>query len=125
MPLKDKTKRKVYLREWSRKNRDKLRANNAKFGEEHPEYHRNYQRRRRREVLRAFGGKCVRCGFSDWRALQVDHINGGGSKIHREKGTLATWKEALDNRDDHQLLCANCNWIKRYENDECAVNREN
>ena len=27
--------------------------------------------------FKEFGNKCCRCGFSDKRALQIDHINGG------------------------------------------------
>lgn len=27
-------------------------------------------------------------------------------------------QHVLAHRDDYQLLCANCNWIKRYEEDE-------
>src|SRR6266446_5698640 len=41
-------------------------------------YIREYHRRIRREVIEHLGGKCVHCGFSDYRALQVDHINGDG-----------------------------------------------
>src|SRR3990167_3657310 len=30
-------------------------------------------------VLDVLGNKCSRCGFSDKRALQIDHKNGGGA----------------------------------------------
>lgn len=30
----------------------------------------------------------------------------------------------LDEPDRYQLLCANCNYIKRYENDEAHRNQE-
>jgi len=76
----------------------------------------------RMETLSFLGGKCKKCGFSDWRALQVDHINGGG---HLENKLGGHSRRALLNRirkspKKYQILCANCNWIKRYENNECG-----
>lgn len=74
------------------------------------------QQRVRRRLIEALGGRCVQCGFSDWRALQVDHVNGDGRKDpHRYGSRYAYSKIVLANRDRYQLLCANCNWIKRYE----------
>ena len=74
-------------------------------------------------VITKMGGECVRCGFSDYRALQIDHINGGGVREIREKGQYHSSKEILKgNTDKYQLLCANCNWIKRYENKEVGGN---
>lgn len=67
------------------------------------------------------GNKCIKCGYLDWRALQVDHINGGGSKDRKEQGT-GFWEKVIKSyksgEGKYQLLCANCNFIKRYENNE-------
>ena len=30
-------------------------------------------------------GKCMICGFTDPRALQIDHVNGGGAKERKER----------------------------------------
>ena len=73
------------------------------------------------------GGKCVRCGFSDPRALQIDHINGGGSKERKERGFNGNFhrhvlKSFINKENKYQLLCANCNWIKRVENNESKFN---
>lgn len=63
--------------------------------------------------------KCSRCGFSDIRALQIDHINGGGNKHVKElNGMLVFWLQKNNFPEGFQILCANCNWIKRYENNE-------
>lgn len=70
-----------------------------------------------------YGGKCARCGFTDSRALQLDHINGGGTKEHKRSSSYSVHKRALEGANDLQLLCANCNWIKRYENEEVAPRR--
>lgn len=75
----------------------------------------------RKSVIELLGAKCVRCGFEDPRALQVDHINGGGAK-DRAKDPVTFNKKVmqsfLNKENKYQLLCSNCNWIKRYENKE-------
>lgn len=66
------------------------------------------------------GGVCVRCGFDDMRALQIDHIRGGGTALGKTgmKG-YRLWRSILGGEiTDYQVLCANCNWIKRCENKE-------
>jgi hypothetical protein len=76
-------------------------------------------RRLRQEIPGALGGECVHCGFGDWRALQVDHVNGGGRKDRRRFLNKAQFLRAvLASPGLYQLLCANCNWIKRYEQHE-------
>lgn len=72
-------------------------------------------------VLNVLGGECIKCGFTDPRALQVDHINGSGHKDRKAiKGVFYTTviQSVLNKEVKYQLLCANCNWIKRYENKE-------
>ncbi len=76
------------------------------------------------ETVKFYGGSCVRCGFSDIRALHIDHINGGGKKERDagRHGIFELWKITKDDpvmaRATFQLLCANCNSIKRHENYE-------
>lgn len=77
----------------------------------------------RSATLALLGGKCVQCGFSDVRALQIDHINGGGNKDRRSSGGPSTYygivQKSFSNGDGkYQLLCANCNMIKRFVNKE-------
>lgn len=83
-------------------------------------YHNLIRYHERQEILKFLGGKCVKCGFSDYRALQIDHINGGGHAEHRELGHYKANKRVYEYPEDYQLLCANCNSIKRYENNEWA-----
>lgn len=70
------------------------------------------------------GAKCVKCGYDkDIRALQLDHIHGGGSKDRKTNRSttkiLQIFKDDLDRlRDVYQILCANCNMIKKFENNE-------
>ena len=78
------------------------------------------------DVLLALGGVCARCGFDDIRALQVDHINGGGNRDRRENGGHKNiYNEIVRGGvEGYQLLCANCNWIKRDENNELPRPRQ-
>lgn len=77
----------------------------------------------RKIVIHTLGDKCVKCGYDDMRALQVDHIDGGGRQERREiPNTTKFYKCVIDsfnnNENKYQLLCANCNVIKRIENKE-------
>lgn len=87
---------------------------------------REYSRQKRAEVRESIhsmlGLKCARCGFDDPRALQIDHVNGGGrqEQVQNRLGGLSRGKlilgKILAGSKEYQLLCANCNWIKRAEN---------
>jgi hypothetical protein len=75
--------------------------------------------------------KCRRCGFSDIRALTIDHINGGGG-IHRQqlKNThrgihFYVWLKKNGFPLGFQTLCMNCQFIKRVENNECCGYKSN
>ena len=67
----------------------------------------------------------MRCPVADVRCLQIDHVNGGGCKelrsINRSHWKLANMVQ--QNPEKYQLLCANCNWIKKHENDEVSHGR--
>jgi hypothetical protein len=85
----------------------------------------------RKLVIDKLGGKCSNpfCGWIneddskgciDVRCLQIDHKRGDGVKDRKACGTTSTFlrKVLKDNNDSYQLLCSNCNWIKRVENKE-------
>jgi len=85
-------------------------------------HNREYACRLRTAVFDILGARCSKCGFSDIRALQIDHINGGGSKQRKVNGGRYIYSLVLRNieegKNDYQILCANCNWIKRVINNE-------
>ena len=78
-------------------------------------------------IFDLLGRKCRRCGFNDSRALQIDHLLGHGKK---ERTGLTSYDKYVKNiyllalsspkelNEKYQILCANCNWIKRFENRE-------
>lgn len=78
---------------------------------------RDARQRRRKEARELLGGVCVRCGFSDPRALQIDHIHGGGNQERKHNHDSAAAR-VIRGEVGFQLLCANCNVIKRIENHE-------
>jgi hypothetical protein len=81
-------------------------------------YAKAYYAKLRSEILKILGNKCVRCGFTDTRALQIDHINGGGSKENRQFGPTRYVMYLKNHCEGLQLLCANCNQIKKHEANE-------
>ena len=86
----------------------------------HLEANKSDYRVLRRRVLEKLGNQCVECGISDFRVLQIDHVNGGGNRERRALYSSLLYLKNVekDNGAVYQLLCANCNWIKKYENNE-------
>lgn len=87
------------------------------------DYSKKYNKKQRAFVLNLLGNRCIKCGISDTRVLQIDHINGGGHKdVVSFSGYSIYYRHILEVKGiGYQLLCANCNWIKRYENQEFRV----
>ena len=120
-----------YLKEWKLKNPDKVAKHRAteketfksdpqKIAAHNRNTLTNYHKLRHR-IFDILGWSCARCGFDDYRALQVDHIYGGGGKQRSRVNSYCYFKEILQDpnvKAKYQTLCANCNWIKRAENNE-------
>ena len=84
-----------------------------------------YNLRQRARLFDILGGqKCIKCEYDDFRALQIDHKSGNGLEDIRRIGgggvNLVQYymKHKDEAREKLQVLCANCNWIKRYEESE-------
>jgi hypothetical protein len=87
------------------------------------ETHKAYWIRLADKVYARLGNHCMRCGFDDRRALQIDHINGGGVEEHKKMNHNRFLNHLLEISEEelfsnYQVLCANCNWIKKSENKE-------
>lgn len=73
------------------------------------------------------------CIIADERCLQFDHMSGEGyahifGKRYRSKPTREFYEYYVNRPDlakkELQVLCANCNWIKRSQKEECSVSRK-
>lgn len=82
-------------------------------------YRVDMERKIRTAVVHKLGRVCKKCGYSDARALQIDHVHGDGIKERDKRKTVyARIMRGEVDVSRYQLLCANCNWIKRWENNE-------
>jgi len=124
MDSKEKNSQRV--QEWIVKNRAKHNKRMALYMREYKKINpNNHSERQRARLLEILGGKCVKCGYTDKRSLQFDHIKGDG---YTERKSLPNSKMVnyyLKNQDkitlNIQILCANCNMIKKIENNECST----
>ena len=75
-------------------------------------------------IFSKLGARCKSCGYDkDEKALQIDHVNNDGAEHRRQlnckAGSYKLYKSVLEsiknNEKKFQILCANCNWIKRYD----------
>lgn len=89
------------------------------------------QKQKRVRLIKLFGGRCMnpKCrwqnkdgsfGCTDPRAFQIDHVYDDGFMDRSRRTGLRkppNWTRILAEveagSDRYQLLCANCNWIKR------------
>lgn len=111
---------------WRDRNRPKLRAEAKVYYQGHKakamENCRNRRQKLRGEVLTHYGeGKliCVQCGYSDSRALSLDHINNNGAEerkklFGRKQPNPRFWEILikLGYPEGYQTLCMNCQFIK-------------
>lgn len=67
-------------------------------------------------AVEKLGGVCQVCGFSDERALEIDHVNGGGTAERKKMDRVTFYKKVASGELTHvQLLCLNCHRIKSIE----------
>lgn len=110
------------MREYRKNNKKRLNEYCKKRNIEH-----------RLRLVKLLGSKCSnnKCmtnnnGCDDVRCLQLDHINGKGTQERKKLKGYVLYKYYLDRpelaKETLQVLCANCNWIKRYEEGEIGIN---
>lgn len=144
--LRHREKRLEHMRVYYQKNKESIRAYSKKYYEENKDrtresrliyskaynqknavkksqYARDRWKRIRIELFEHLGGAwCKNCKYDDYRALQIDHIYGGGRKEHKDNPhfkSISRWAEHVkNNSSNYQVLCANCNQIKRYTHNE-------
>lgn len=127
---------KLYKRKWNRENKDKIHRSY----ERRKEYYRNYyalhkdelgktcrdqcreaHTKRKLVLIRHYSNgtmSCSQCGYSDIRALCIDHINNNGAEEKRiHGGSSRVWAHIIKQGfpKGYQVLCCNCNQIKEME----------
>lgn len=96
------------MTEWRINNRERMRANeSARYAA------------RKVETIKAYGGKCAKCGEYDSRFLTVDHVhnNGAADRAARKNKTsdVHIWLKRHGYPKGFQILCGNCNLKKEIE----------
>lgn len=80
--------------------------------------------RRKEKVFAHYGKQCAICGFSDMRALSIDHVNqdgakhtNGGGKTRLRGQLLYRWLVVNNFPDGFRTLCGNCQSIEYAKHD--------
>ena len=121
--MTEKEKQKIRYDKWYEKNKKTARAykaaNMRRYRSENPQKYREQSRKAKR-ILRErlnsiYGTKCVLCGFSDVRALTLDHVLKNGSEERKELGERGVYLRALnpEHKHEYRCLCMNCQFIAR------------
>jgi hypothetical protein len=112
-PCKNKERREQYASDEAY--RAKIIAiNRARYN---PQAKKDLYHERRRAAFQVLGGYVCSCGYDDPRALQIDHVDNQGY-ARRKKGEAgeALYRKVIETKGEgFQVLCANCNWIKKAE----------
>lgn len=110
---------KQYNRTYREKHKEAIRAENQAR-------HLNVKNK----ILDHYGNECVHCGYSDFRALQLDHINNNGNverkAVSKDGQRFSGWKFydwviKQGYPEGYQILCANCNTLKQYSSYKRAL----
>lgn len=106
--------------------------NNAKNKVKNNTRNKNRNQQIKYECYRHYSNgepKCKNCGNTDIRVLTMDHVDGSGyehRKIIKSRQITRVLK-AKGFPEGYQVLCMNCQFIKKYENNELpwSKTREN
>lgn len=105
-----------------------INKNNIDFKRKISYYQRKSRFMRKIEAFKHYSNgeiKCIKCGFTDIRALALDHINNDAmvqktrinSKNPRHVTGYLIYRDLkkMGYPKGYQILCYNCNWIKYIE----------
>jgi hypothetical protein len=123
--LKHREKIREKQHEYYEKNKPRIRDMQKEYYEKNKRqiYERNknnnivWQQKRRLKCLHHYSNdemKCAICGITDMDVLVIDHIDGGGTRHAKERGTYTSHLYAylIENNfpEGYRVLCHNCNW---------------
>jgi hypothetical protein len=135
--LNHKNQSRQTAKKWRTNNPDKVKEIQKNWKENNPEHAKEIIKKSNHkvrlkiklEIFNLLGSCCINPynqhdkPYTDIRALQIDHVNGNGNKERKQfNGTLPYYKYILEKiklgSKDYQLMCSNCNNIKRFEENE-------
>lgn len=120
--------KKQYDRELMRQKRIENPTYGDNWKKNHPNYHKEWETKIKLECFNHYSPNGIKCAnpynfhkeeITDIRVLQLDHIEGSGKRqISSITSNFYLWLKRHNFPPGYQILCANCNWIKRWENKE-------
>ena len=124
-----KERNRAYARLWREGNRETTRQRVQETYWRYPERSRLLKRqanaRVKTQVFAHYSnGKvcCALCGNDNIFCLSIDHINGLGKQnrkaLHRSGCAFYYWLKKQGYPEGYQVLCMNCQFIKKYERRE-------
>jgi hypothetical protein len=129
--MKTKEERILYNRNYKQTHKEEINAQRKIYRLNHKQERKEVRDIIRLKIIALLGGKCTNPYnlnhgdfINDIRCLCIDHINGGGCKEakqykgNREKYYRIILDKIESGSKDYQILCYNCNWIKRIINKE-------
>jgi hypothetical protein len=136
-------------REWIKNNPEKAKAiwkrhrdkvkNDPKLRRQNYNMQAEYLQKIRRELFSILGGSTCTCkGINCWhegncivndiRVLNFDHKHPNKNLKLRKKGQYSEWlyyvKRSEQAKEELQVYCCNCNWVKMYNNKETRKPRD-
>lgn len=126
MPTRDIAKRREQGRRSYQRHREKRLFYQRTHYQHIKEQRQKFNQERKRRILTHYGkGRCacVLCAETRLGCLSIDHINGGGTQHRLKLGKGAgidfyCWLEKQNYPEGYQTLCMNCQFLKRYANNE-------
>jgi len=114
---------------WYEKNKERALEQRKKYYEEHKKYYRSKGRLlffdARVKAMKYLNPSlnCEVCGIDDLRILTIDHKNNDGYRERKTKTNYQIYKSIIklpfeEARKGYQVLCHNCNWIRRYNSED-------
>ncbi len=106
------------VRAWERNNPDAVKAQRRKHKDRINLARRKRLHRYKMDVLRAYSDPpcCKACGVDTIEFLCLDHVNDDGNVMRQEHGrgsSIYRWAQLHGHPDTLQILCYNCNHLKR------------
>ena len=99
--------------------KEKKRMLMRKYRAEDPEKYRKQtrdaQQRKRKRIFEIYGDVCSLCGFTDKRALTIDHVKKNGAEERKKLGERGVYRRAIEKHrpQEYRILCMNCQFIER------------